>query len=85
MVADVSTTVQLIHELLAVLLNRTIDVGHEEQTESEIAQFVQHVTTLRRQLLAQMHDLSTTSTAGLSKIEEANIARLLERLSFPTS
>lgn len=78
-------TVQKIHDMMGALLRRTAEVGNEEETETEIAQFVNLVNKLRGQLFAQMSALSKATTSGLHAIEAANIKRLLDRCSSSSS
>ena len=77
----VEATVKRIHELMTALLRRTINVGNEEDTETEISEFVNQVGELRTQLLAQMTELTTKTSAGLYAVENANIMRVLNRIS----
>jgi hypothetical protein len=78
----VEETVKKIHELMAALLKKTIEPKNEEETETEIAEFVKHVAELRTQVIAQVNDLTSKTSAGLYPVESANIQRLLDRLSF---
>ena len=74
-------TVRRIHELMAGLLNRTVNVGNEEETEQEVSEFVAAVAELRALLYSQMAELGKSSGTSLYAVEEANIHRLINRIS----